>query len=195
MLTFNRSIERNDDDDDDSLFQLIGGGGDRVERRDVLKVTSHRKITENCFNIFSLSRLRVPGIDTFRALSHGALSLVHIIILSVSLQTEVRCRVVVVVIEFSGKIDFFLDGSCMNATKLKYFLFVFYGDLLTAVVHYPNESRLWSDPFLGGPLGGRLTSEEVPKSLYQPMTMLDRSRSSSMIWATPMNTFLPSIRL
>ena len=42
------------------------------------------------------------------------------------------------------------------------------------------------------PPGGTLTNEEVPNSLYQPITMLERSRSSSMIWATPMNTFLPS---
>lgn len=43
-------------------------------------------------------------------------------------------------------------------------------------------------------LGGPLTSDVVPNSLYHPMTICDRFRLSSMIWATPMNTFLPSIR-
>lgn len=42
--------------------------------------------------------------------------------------------------------------------------------------------------------GGPLTKDVVPNNLYQPITILDRLRSSSMIWATPMNTFLPSIR-
>ena len=42
--------------------------------------------------------------------------------------------------------------------------------------------------------GGRLTSETVPNSLYQPITMLDKSRSSSKIWATPMKTLRPSMR-
>ena len=34
---------------------------------------------------------------------------------------------------------------------------------------------------LAGPLGGTLTRDEVPNSLYQPITMLDRSKSSNMI--------------
>jgi hypothetical protein len=42
--------------------------------------------------------------------------------------------------------------------------------------------------------GGPLTRDVVPNSLYHPMTMLLKLRSSSIIWATPMNTFLPSIR-
>ena len=42
------------------------------------------------------------------------------------------------------------------------------------------------------PPGGTLTNDEVPKSLYQPITMFDKSRSSSIIWATPINTFFPS---
>jgi len=106
--------------------------------------------------------------------------------------------------------SFFLchSGRCcdvlcrMNATKSwTTFFFIFRVNtfllrhLYKSGRHYPNESRLWSEPFLGGPFGGKLTSDDVPKSLYQPMTMLDRSRSSNMIWATPMNTFLPSIRL
>lgn len=43
-------------------------------------------------------------------------------------------------------------------------------------------------------LGGPLTSDVVPNSLYQPMTILDKFKLSNIIWATPMNTFLPSIR-
>lgn len=42
--------------------------------------------------------------------------------------------------------------------------------------------------------GGPLTRDVVPNSLYHPITMLLKFKSSSMIWATPMNTFLPSIR-
>ncbi len=44
------------------------------------------------------------------------------------------------------------------------------------------------------PPGGTLTNEEVPKSLYQPITRADRSRLSNRIWATPMKTFVPSTR-
>ena len=42
------------------------------------------------------------------------------------------------------------------------------------------------------PPGGTLTREEVPKSLYQPITMCDKSRLSKSICATPMNTLVPS---
>ena len=81
------------------------------------------------------------------------------------------------------------------------------------VFFYPTESRLCCDPrrvkrccCCCWPCGccdccccpawggGKLTNEAVPNSLYQPITMLDKSRSSSRIWATPMNTFRPSMR-
>lgn len=50
------------------------------------------------------------------------------------------------------------------------------------------EERLDS-PKLGGPL----TSDVVPNNLYHPMTIFDKFKSSNIIWATPINTFLPSI--
>lgn len=43
-------------------------------------------------------------------------------------------------------------------------------------------------------LGGPLTSDVVPNNLYHPITIFDKFKSSSMIWATPMNTFFPSMR-
>nr|CAD7439314.1 unnamed protein product [Timema bartmani] len=58
-----------------------------------------------------------------------------------------------------------------------------------------RESRLATELRRDRPSeGGPLTNEVVPNNLYQPITMLDRFRSSSMIWATPMNTFFPSMR-
>lgn len=39
-------------------------------------------------------------------------------------------------------------------------------------------------------LGGPLTSEVVPNSLYHPITIFDRFRSSNIIWAMPINNFL-----
>lgn len=41
---------------------------------------------------------------------------------------------------------------------------------------------------------GEFHKDVVPNSLYQPITIADRLRSSNMICATPMNTFFPSIR-
>lgn len=46
---------------------------------------------------------------------------------------------------------------------------------------------------LCGTLAGRLTNDEWWNSLYQLITKLERSNSSSIIWATPINTFF-SIR-
>ncbi|GJQ81092.1 hypothetical protein Trydic_g14265 [Trypoxylus dichotomus] len=58
-----------------------------------------------------------------------------------------------------------------------------------------RESRLAMEPRRDRPReGGPLTRDVVPNSLYQPITMLLRFRSSSIICATPMNTFLPSMR-
>lgn len=51
------------------------------------------------------------------------------------------------------------------------------------------EERL-DNPKLGGPL----TNDVVPNNLYHPITIFDRFKLSNMIWATPMNTFFPSMR-
>lgn len=41
---------------------------------------------------------------------------------------------------------------------------------------------------------GPLTIDVVENNRYQPITIFDKFKLSNMIWATPMNTFLPSIR-
>nr|CAD7194752.1 unnamed protein product [Timema douglasi] len=64
-----------------------------------------------------------------------------------------------------------------------------------AAIEAVRESRLATELRRDRPSeGGPLTNEVVPNNLYQPITILDRFRSSSMIWATPMNTFFPSMR-
>lgn len=60
---------------------------------------------------------------------------------------------------------------------------------------YVPESKLWMEVRRERASdGGPLTSDVVPKSLYHPITILAKFKSSSIICATPINTFLPSMR-
>lgn len=81
------------------------------------------------------------------------------------------------------KDEWFLSCGCFCQQK-KYMLNYSFSESSDEM-----EDRL-DKPILGGPL----TIDVVLYNLYQPITISDKFKLSNMIWATPMNTFLPSIR-